>query len=120
MTDTTHEAPVTMESEMKPFERKYDASPFDPTNPRDARSEAARQIIINSFLAAMDEIKTRTPEDVQDIAGGLFVGLVCIMASHIERTDKNDAHLRAGLMQMIPWAIDLMRDMEGKPLLAEA
>ena len=102
------------------FRRKHDASPFDGSDPRDARSEIARKILVRAFNDALETCDAKTSEDFHDIAGGLLVGLVCITAAHMENTDENHAALRAGLIQLIPWAVDLVRSMSDLPPLPEA
>lgn len=101
------------------FKLKYGATPFDPKDPRDARSERARKVLVGAALASMKKLDARTGEDMQDIAGGLLVGLVGVMFSFMESTDANHAALRASLIQLMPWAVDLVRDMEGLPPLSD-
>ena len=95
------------------FHDKYDATPFNGSDPFDARAEVGRQFITGAFLDAMDKIKTETPHDIHALAGGFLVGIVQIQMSMMHPTDSNHHELRAGLAKMLPWAIDLTRDMQG-------
>ncbi len=100
------------------FQRRYDASPFDPTDKRDVNSEAARKIMLTSFIAAMETTRAESGEDLQDIAGGLLVGLVQIMMGLGPVDDVTHGHIRAGLLELIPWAVDMSRQQHGLPPLA--
>jgi hypothetical protein len=102
---------------MADFAQKWNASPFDETDPRDRRSESARKILIKAALASMNNLDVKGGEDMQDIAGGFLVGLVNIMASMMEPTDENHSSLCAGLLQLVPWAIDVSRSLDGLPPL---
>ena len=94
------------------FEEKYGAPPFDPNDPRDARIEA--------FNTAGRNTEAKTAEDTQDIMGGMLAGLACAMSQQMDTSDMNHAVLRAGLLDLIPWAVDLMRSIDGLPPLPEA
>jgi hypothetical protein len=96
----------------------YGASPFDPADPRDRRSEEARKLLVTAAIDALDKIDAPDGEALQDVAGGLLVGLVCVMSSMIEGTDENHASLRAGLLELVPWSIDMMRSIQDLPPLA--
>ncbi len=102
------------------FREKYDASPFDPADPRDAKSEAARVILIGAFKDALHTVDAQSGEDVQDIMCGLLLGLVCIVSAHVENNDQSHAAIRSSLIQLAPWAVDMMRSIDGLPPLAEA
>lgn len=100
------------------FSKLYEASPFDPSDPRDRRSEEARKLLVVAALSALGKIDTPDGEALQDVAGGLLVGLVCVMSSLINDTDENHASLRAGLLELVPWSVDMMRSMQDLPPLS--
>jgi len=91
----------------------YGATPFDENDPLDRMAEQARQTMLTAALSSLAHIDARNGEQLQSVAGGLLVGLVCVVGSMAETTDENHAAMRAGLLQLVPWAIDMMRSMEG-------
>ena len=104
---------------MPDFAAKYGASPFDPDDPLDDMAEKARKLLVRSFRKNLRDLDATTGEEVQAIAGGMLVGLVGVMAAHLEPTDENHAALRAGLIQLVPWAVDMVRSIDGRPPLAD-
>lgn len=100
------------------FQQKWDASPFDENSDYDRIAETARKAVIATWLNLGHEGLANDGEGVSAIAGGLLLGHVCILASFI--SDEDHDKLRAGLLQTIPWAVDMMRDMSGLPPLPEA
>ena len=100
------------------FRRRYNAEPFEITNRHDALAEKSRQIITGAMLEALEDIDARNGEDINAVVAGLLVGLVggasCFMPS------SEHASLRAALIQLIPWAVDLNRSMTDLPPLPEA
>lgn len=101
------------------FEKKYNASPFDPNDPRDAKTEFARTTLLAAFATVLEECEVETGEDLQDIAGGLLVGLVGVLFCYSVSTDENHASLRAGLLQLLPWAVDMVRSIDNLPPLSD-
>jgi hypothetical protein len=102
---------------MPSIAEKYNVGPFDPSDPRDARSEKARQVLIKAFLGCEDMIYTG--DDLQDVLSGLMLGVVSIMGAQIASTDESHAALRASLLEMIPYSVDLFRSMSDLPPLPE-
>lgn len=99
--------------------QKYGAGLFDPDDPSCARAERARKILCLAFAEAASEIDTPDGEAVRDIAGGLLVGLVGILAAHSHGSDEDYAAIRAGLLQLTPWAVDMVRSINGLPTLVD-
>lgn len=95
------------------FKIRYNASPFDPNDARDARSERARVILVSAFDRALEEMDAQTGEELQDIAGGLLVGSVGVMQALVTNDDATHRAMRDGMIELIPWAMDLIRDMQG-------
>ncbi len=102
------------------FEERYNVPPFDPNDPRDVMSDTARRIMIRAFQEAMHTVDAQSGEDLQDIMGGLLLGLVCVMSAHMETTDQSHAAIRSSLIRLAPWAVDMMRSFDDLPPLAEA
>lgn len=102
------------------FAEKYNASPFDPNDPRDVRSEKARRVLVRAFIDSGLHTDASTGEDVQDIAAGLLVGLAGVVMAHSDQSDDNHASIRAGLIQIVPWAVDMVRAVDDLPPLSEA
>lgn len=97
---------------------KYDVEPFDINDPREARSEKARKAVIDAFLNCDEMIYTG--DDLQDVMCGLLFGVVCIMGSQLQPTDESHAALRASVLQMTPYSVDLYRSMLGLDPLVDA
>lgn len=104
---------------MSDFQTKYNATPFDSGDPRDVLSERARKIVVGAFIDALDTVDAKTGQDSQDILAGLLVGVVGIMIGSFESTDQNHAAIRASFLQVIPWAVDVVRSMENLPPLSD-
>lgn len=102
------------------FAEKYSATPFDANNPRDCRSEKARVILTKAYMEVMDTVPVDTGDDLQDVAGGFLVGLVGILAAQMAKTDANHAALRAGIIQLVPWAVDMVRSMDDLPPISDS
>ena len=101
------------------FAERYNATPFDPNNRGDALSERARVVLVDAFLEALSEVDAKNGEDMQSIASGLLVGLICVMMAQMKTSDESHAALRAGLIELIPWAVDLVRTIDDLPPLPE-
>ncbi len=105
------------------FARLYGATAFDPDDRQDQIGEAARQSVLDAVLEAGFAV-----EDSKDMAyllGGLLVGVVQVMQATSAPApgttrDQIDAAIRASIMQMAPWAVDMARSAEGKEPLANA
>ena len=102
------------------FQTKYAATPFDGNSEFDVNAEAARKFAVGAFINCMKSIKSETPDDIQSLVGGLLVAIVQIQMSMVEESDHDHAILREHMAKVIPWAIDLTRDMQGLPPLTSA
>jgi hypothetical protein len=105
---------------LEAFRRKYDAQAFDSSDSKDALAEEARRLMIRTASDAELHLKAPDGEHLQYMTGGLLLGLICFAAANMKQTDEAHASLRAGLIQMMPWAIDMMRSIDGRPPLADA
>lgn len=103
-----------------PFIRKYDATPFDPSDRQEALAENARKILVGAFLESVDGVSAEDGDDLRYILGGLLVGLACVMSSHMRADDQSHAALRSSLIEMTPWAVDMMRSIYDLRPLPEA
>lgn len=99
------------------FQRKYSATPFDENSRFDRVADQSRAVLLAAFTRQLRKINAQSGDDVQAVAGGLLVGLVQIMMSHSEQTDANHAHIRAGLLELVPWAVDISRQQYDLPPL---
>lgn len=106
--------------DLEVFRRKYNARAFDDDDPCDAIAEAHRRLVVRTFLDGMEAMHPADGEQMQYAIGGMLIGIVNVAGSMIESTDKAHADLRAGLIQMMPWAVDMHRSMEQKDPLPEA
>lgn len=104
------------------FQRLYDAKPFDPDDYQDQLGEAARRLLLDSALPVTSLV--RTGDDMPYLLGGLLVGIVQILQATAGGAgmsrDEIDAAIRASLMQIAPWAVDMARSAGGKEPLANA
>lgn len=96
-----------------------DNAPFDPTDPRDAASDAVRKIVLDAFIQASNVLHPKTDEDIADIMGGLMTGIVSIAMAHMKETDEAHSGIRDYLLTSVPWAIDWVRAMKDMPPLPE-
>ncbi|MEL7090224.1 MAG: hypothetical protein AAFN94_00680 [Pseudomonadota bacterium] len=101
------------------FQRKYNATPFDPTNPTDRIAERSRKLLVKAFAEAGRKIKPGEADDLQAMLAGFLVGQICIIAAHMESSDENHASLRAGIIELVPWAVDMMRSIDDLPPLSD-
>lgn len=102
------------------FVRKYGSRAFDADKRGDAVAEAARQAMISAFLIQAGDMGGVSGEDVRFIASGLMVGLACVIAAHVPKTDQSHAQIRSSLLQLSPWAVDMMRSIDGMGPLSDA
>jgi hypothetical protein len=97
--------------------KKWGALPFDTSDPADIKADAARRMILESAIHALEEFSPENGHELQAVAGGLLVGLLEVMMSMMPSTDANHASLQAGLLQLLPWAVDQSRSISGLPPL---
>lgn len=103
-----------------PFERIYKASPFNPDDRQDQLGEAARKAVINAALTTQITTEVRDGQDMPYLLGGLLIGLVQIIQSTAVPSDETDAAIRASIMQLAPWAVDMARSTQRKDPLPNA
>ena len=104
---------------MKAFQRLYGAaSPFDPTNRQDQLGEDARRHLLITALSFTEGVKDRG--DLPHLLGGLLVGIVQVLQATAGTGDETDAAIRASIIQIAPWAVDMARSAQGKEPLADA
>ena len=100
------------------FRRLYGATPYDPTDRHDQIGEIGRTAIIEATLRVHDQIEIRGGADAPALLGGLLVGLTQVIQATMVAGDRTDAAIRASIMQLAPWAVDMARAAEGKEPLA--
>ncbi len=93
---------------------------FDPSFRCDQIGEAARQMILSAAIEAGTVSSVQNADEVPFLLGGLMVGIVQIMQSATGQSDEIDAAIRASIMQVAPWAVDMAREIEGRPPLHTA
>jgi hypothetical protein len=108
---------------MKAFQRLYDAKPFDPDDRQDQLGEAARRLLISTALPVTSLVQDG--KDMPFLLGGLLVGIVQVLqatasSSNGMTRDEIDASIRASIVQIAPWAVDMARSAEGKEPIANA
>lgn len=101
------------------FERKYGGQKFDMDNRLDAMAEAARQKVCETFLQAMEEDAPQTAEETQYLVAGMMIGICCVAASIAGDSDRDHAMVRSGIIEMTPWAVDMMRQILDLPPLSD-
>ena len=97
---------------MKPMERLYGAKPFDPNDRQQQIAEAARTLLLECALPVIQRIEGG--EDMPYLLGGLLVGIVQVAeatAGPPMSRDEIDASIRASLIQLAPWAVDMARSV---------
>jgi hypothetical protein len=99
------------------FQRLYGAEPFDPNDRQQQLAESARKLLL---ATAIDTTKlVQGGQDMPYLLGGLLVGIVQVLqATANPQDDETDAAIRASIMQIAPWAVDMARSCEGKEPLA--
>lgn len=102
------------------FQRRYKATPFNAADRFDRIADKSRATLIEAFQKQLRRIDAKDGEDVQAVAAGLLVGLVQIIMAHGDQTDMNHAHIRAGMLELVPWAIDLARQQYDLPPLVQS
>lgn len=101
------------------FQRLYGATAFDPSDRQDRLGEAARKMLINTALNTEVTGLVRGGSDMPYLIGGLLVGIVQVLqATATPQDDQTDAAIRASIIQIAPWAVDMARTVEGKEPLA--
>ncbi|MDZ7906403.1 MAG: hypothetical protein U5N55_11955 [Cypionkella sp.] len=104
------------------FERLYNATPFDPDSREDQIGEAARRTLIKAAIETDVTRSVCNGADMPYLLGGLLVGIAQIMKSAATGIpdDEIDAAIRVSIIQVAPWAVDMMRASQGKEPLANA
>ena len=108
---------------MKTFQRLYGATSFNPDDRQDQLGEAARRMLLDTALPVTSLVQDG--KDMPYLLGGLLVGIVQVLqatassANGMSR-DEIDAAIRASLIQIAPWAVDMARSAEGKEPLSNA
>lgn len=105
---------------MAVFQRLYGATPFDPNDRQDQIGEAARKHMLKVANETGLIFREFTDQDMAYLIGGMIVGVVQILQSTGPRSDATDAAIRASILQITPWAVDMSRSTEGKEPLANA
>lgn len=96
------------------FARLYGATAFNPDDRQDQIGELARTSLLEAALASAVTMKVQDGNDMATLLGGLLVGIVQVMeavATGIPR-DEIDAAIRASIMQLAPWAVDMERSSD--------
>jgi GAF domain-containing protein len=103
------------------FQRLYGATQFDPNDRQDQIGEAARRTLLASALQASITMAVEDGQDMPYLLGGLMVGMVQILqATSAMGQDETDAAIRASIIQIAPWAVDMARAAQGLEPLATA
>ena len=97
------------------FAKKYNATAFDENDRLNVLAENARRAVISAFLEN-DQGGALNGEEAQCVIAGLLVGVACVAASHFEQTDQSHAAVRSEMIQMAPWAVDMMRQIGDAPM----
>jgi hypothetical protein len=100
------------------FVRLYGAGPFDENNPQDQLGETARRAVLQAAEKAICSV--RSGADMPYVIGGLLVGIVQLVQAATNQSDEDDAAIRASILQLTPWAVDMARSVSGKEPLANA
>jgi hypothetical protein len=104
------------------FQRLYGATAFDPNDRQDQLGEAARLLILDAALPVLARVQSG--KDMPHLLGGLLVGIVQITQAVARpggmTADEIDASIRASIIQIAPWAVDMARSAEGKEPLVNA
>lgn len=104
---------------MTHFQRRYPAAtPFDPRDPADQLGEAARRHLLDSAAPLLASATSH--DDIGSVLGGLLVGVAQIMQACLDDGDEADAAIRASILQLVPWAVDMARSAQGKGPLFDA
>lgn len=102
------------------FARLYGATAFDPDDRQDQIGELARRTLLDAVLKTGVTAGIESGDDMPFLLGGLIVGIVQIVqaiATGMPR-DEIDASIRASIMQLAPWAVDMARSADGlEPLV---
>lgn len=97
---------------------KYDQPPFDPNNPNDVLADEARKAVLSSMIDVATA-KTGADRFNEYILAGMMVGVVQVMQSCVEQSDRTDAAIRASILQTTGWSVDAARAFLEKPPLTD-
>ncbi|MFQ6550474.1 hypothetical protein AADZ90_021230 [Aestuariibius sp. 2305UL40-4] len=99
---------------------KYGARRFDENDANDRCAERVRQAVLAAYREALSPEDDEAPQQTEYVLGGLMVGIVQIMQASLEKSgDQADAAIRASILQLTPWAVDMARSFEGKAPLSD-
>lgn len=102
----------------KRFQQLYGATPFDPNSQGDQIGESARRLLLDAALPVT--LMVTKSEDLPFMLGGLLVGIVQILQAAAISGDEVDAAIRASIIEIAPWAVDMARSSQGKEPLGSA
>ena len=106
---------------MADMSSKYAASKFDPNDPNDRVAERARKAILAAYKETITDEDNEADRELEYILAGLLVGVTQVMqAIATENGDQTDAAIRASIIQMTPWAVDMARSFKNRPPLSDA
>lgn len=74
--------------------------------------------LLDCAEALLDQVKSN--DELPHVLGGLMVGIAQIMQVATRRDDQADAAIRASMIQLAPWAVDMARAMQGNGPLSDA
>lgn len=102
------------------FARLYGATAFDPDDRQDQIGETARRALIEAAIKTGVTMGVESGDDMPFLLGGLLVGAVQITKAIATGMppDEIDAAIRASIIQIAPWAVDMARSIDGKEPLA--
>ena len=101
------------------MQTKWGATPFDPTDPNDAVGESARKAVLDAFANVKADVDGADRAG-EYLLGGMLVGVVQVMQASLDADGEQfDAQIRASLMQIAPWAVDMARSAQDRPPLAD-
>jgi hypothetical protein len=102
------------------FKRMYGATRFDPNDRQDQIGECARVALLASAREVGITMSVRDGQDMPYLLGGLLVGVVQILQATSVMGEETDAAIRASIIQLAPWAVDMARAAQGAEPLATA
>lgn len=95
-------------------------APFDQSDHNVHIAEAARRMILSAAIEANLMSSVRDANDLRRVIAGLLVGIVQIIQVTTGEDDETDAKIRATISAMVQGAVDVARELEGRPPLPTA
>lgn len=102
------------------FDQRYGPDQFDPIDRHDQIADKACLMVLETFCGRMEEFDINTGKDVEALLVGLVTGQLSVLYAMMPATDENHFKIRTSVQQILPWAMDFVRDMEGLPPLPRA